>query len=316
MANENKPAVEEKKGGGKKALIITFILILLGVNVFQIYLKLETDKEHTNTIVGKDAIIEKKEATLDSLHETLRLRAEEIEALGGDIAELEAAMAELEEQKIKLKRSANFAWSKVKKLEQVKSQYEQLLRLQDDELMRLRPANDSLMKELDVKNLAIVEKENEISTLSSEKDELSSQVELAQILAADKFKIAYLDKKERLKQWEKVGTPLFKAKSVVKLRVDFKLMPNKVALVENKEVYLQIKDPSGSTVYDLALGSGEFEFEGGQEYYTAKNDVLYDTKGKQVTFVYQKGSPYTAGNYKINVYCEGHLIGSGKFALK
>lgn len=316
MANENKPAVEEKKGGGKKALIIAFILILLGVNGFQIYLKLETEKEHTSALSGKDSIIEKREATLDSLHSELKLRAEEISALGGDITALEEAMAELEQEKVKLKRSANIAWSKVKKLEQVKSQYEQLLRLQDEELLRLRPANDSLMKELDVKNLAIVEKENEISSLNNVKDELSSQVELAQILSADKFKVSYLDKKERLKQWDELGTPLFKAKSVVKLRVDFKLMPNKVALVENKEIYLQIKDPSGSTVYDLALGSGEFEFEGSQEYYTAKNDVLYDTKGKQVTFVYQKGSPYTAGNYKVNVYCEGNMIGSGAFALK
>lgn len=315
MASETKP-VEEKKGGGKKALIIAFILILLGINVFQIYLKLETEKEHVSALEGKDAIIQKREATLDSLHTELQLRFNEIAALEGDTSALGAAIRELELEKVKLKQSANFAWSKVKKLEQMKSQYEQMLKQQDEELLVLRSSSDSLSKYNTELKQTIVEKENVISTLSTEKDQLNSQVELAQILAADKFVFSYLDKKDKPKLWDELGLPIFKAKSVVKLKVDFKLLPNKVALVENKEVFLQIKDPSGSTIYDLSLGSGEFDFDGRQEYYTLKTDVLYDTKGKDVSFVYQKGSPYTVGKYKVNVYCEGNLIGSGSFEMK
>ena len=315
MASETKP-VEEKKGGGKKALIIAFILILLGINVFQIYLKLETEKEHVSALEGKDAIIQKREATLDSLHAELQLRFNEIAALQGDTSALGAAIRELELEKVKLKQSANFAWSKVKKLEQMKSQYELMLKQQDDELLVLRSSSDSLSKFNTELKQTIVEKENVISTLSTEKDQLNSQVELAQILAADKFVFSYLDKKDKPKPWDELGIPIFKAKSVVKLKVDFKLLPNKVALVENKTVFLQIKDPSGSTIYDLSLGSGEFDFDGRQEYYTLKTDVLYDTKGKDISFVYQKGSPYAIGKYKVNVYCEGSLIGNGSFEMK
>lgn len=316
MATESKPVQEKKSGGGKKALIIGFILILLGINLFQVYLKLQTDEEHVVALEGKDAIIEKREATLDSLHAQLTLRLDEIAALEGDTATLAEAIRSLEIEKRKLKRSTNIAWGKVKQLEKLKNDYELMLKQQDGELLVLRASTDSLSKYNTELKQTLSDKESEIGTLNSEKNALNDKVELAKILSADKFKISYIDKKDRLKQWEDPGKPLYKAKSVVKLRIDLKLMPNKVAQVENKEVYLQIKDPSGNTVYDLSLGSGEFEFDGSQEYYTLKNDVLYDTKGKQVTFIYQKGSPYAIGNYKVNVYCEGYLIGSDSFGIK
>lgn len=317
MSQENTPAnAENKSSGGKKALIIIFILLLLGGNGYLIYKKVETEKQHVSAIEGKDALIAKREATLDSLHTVLKLRYDEIAALSGDTASLGQAMRELENEKKKLKRSANVAWSKVKNLEKMKSQYELMLKQQDEELLVLRSASDSLSKYNTALKDTIVKKENEISTLVTEKDELFGQVELAQILTADKFVFSYLDKKDRLKQWEDTGIPTFKSKSVVKLRVDFKLMPNKVALVENKTVYMQIKDPSGNTIYDLALGSGEFTLDDRQEYYTLKEDVLYDTRGKQVTFIYEKGSPFMEGTYKVNIYCEGQQIGSDSFAIK
>lgn len=317
MSQENKPAnTENKSGGGKKALIIVFILLLLGGNGYLIYNKVETEKQHVSAIEGKDAIIAKREATLDSLHSELKLRFDEIAALAGDTVALGQAIRELELEKVKLKKSTNIAWGKVKNLEKMKNQYEQMLKQQDEELLVLRSASDSLSKyNMELKQ-TLVTKEDEISTLVNQKDELTGQVELAKILSADKFSFSYLDKKGNLKQWEDTGIPTFKSKSVIKLRTDFKLMPNKVALVENKEVYLQIKDPSGNTIYDLSLGSGEFDFDGRQEYYTLKEDVLYDTRGKQVTFIYEKGSPFVVGTYKVNIYCEGKLIGNDSFAIR
>lgn len=317
MSQENTPATtENKSGGGKKALIIILILLLLGGNGYLIYKKVETEKQHIITVENKDAIIAKREFALDSLHTVLKLRYDELAALSGDTASLGQAIRELEKEKIKLKRSTNIAWSKVKNLEKMKNQYEQMLKQQDKELLVLRSTADSLNKFNTTLKETIAEKENEISTLVTEKDELKGQVQLAKILTADKFSFSYLDKKDKLKLWEDTGIPTFKSKSVVKIRVDFKLSPNKVALVENKTVYLQIKDPSGNTIYDLSLGSGEFNFDGRQEYYTLKEDVLYDTRGKQVTFIYEKGSPFLAGNYKVNVYCEDKLIGGDSFAIK
>lgn len=79
---------------------------------------------------------------------------------------------------------------------------------------------------------------------------------------------------------------------------------------------MQLKEPSGNTLYDLALGSGEFENKGSKLYYTLKKDVIYERDGIDIEMIYDQPTTYQSGKYTIEVYCEGNVIGSGSFLVK
>ena len=85
------------------------------------------------------------------------------------------------------------------------------------------------------------------------------------------------------------------------MQISFDLMPNEVANVETKKVYIQIKEPSGSTIYDLSTGGGEFDFEGSSLFYTKKVEVLYERNGKHVVFSFEAPQPYKSGTNTIEI---------------
>jgi len=66
----------------------------------------------------------------------------------------------------------------------------------------------------------------------------------------------------------------------------------------------------------VAKGSGTFMFEGREQFFTAQQEVLYDRNKKQVTFMYDKGSDYDKGVYKVEVFTDDYILGKGAFTVK
>lgn len=69
-------------------------------------------------------------------------------------------------------------------------------------------------------------------------------------------------------------------------------------------------------IFDVASGSGTFMFENRESFYTAKKEILYDRNTQSLTYLYQKGSDYAVGSYKVEVYTEDYKMGEGNFIVK
>ena len=55
---------------------------------------------------------------------------------------------------------------------------------------------------------------------------------------------------------------------------------------------------------------------GKEEFYTAAQEILFDNTGQKLTFLYEKGSEYTSGDYTVDIFTDGYLMGQVRFTVK
>ena len=108
----------------------------------------------------------------------------------------------------------------------------------------------------------------------------------------------------------------FKAKQIDVLSIEFTILENEIAEVENVDIYINIIDPDQNTIFDVASGSGTFMFKGKEQFYTASKEILYDKSEQSLTFIYEKGSEYEIGEYYIEIYAKDFIIGGQSFSVK
>ena len=79
---------------------------------------------------------------------------------------------------------------------------------------------------------------------------------------------------------------------------------------------IRVIDENGQVIFDVARGSGTFILNGKEEFFTSSQEILFDNTRQKLTYVYEKGSDYPSGNYRVEIYSEGYLMGSSQFTVK
>ena len=106
-----------------------------------------------------------------------------------------------------------------------------------------------------------------------------------------------------------------KARRIVQIAADFTIAENALTNPGNKNVYLQVIDPSGKTLQNTS--SNIITTENGKVPYSDKKSIDYRNQRIDVTVYYSvRGQELTRGNYKVQLFCQGQLIGKDSFTLK
>lgn len=306
------------QSGGKKGLIIGIIIILLLINGIQYFLGTQKETQIQEKIVLIKEGENKNKALaseLDSLGGEMKKRYDEIARLGGDTSRLGEQIRQLEKDKITLLKSASSAKAMYNKIKGDIEGYKTMLRQKDEEIVKLTAERDHFYGETVELKTTITKKDSSYTVLEKVKIELDQKVQLAQVLKVEKVRVSAISKKNKEKKNDK-EVEEFKAKAIDKLKVTFNLAENRVAKVESKEVLLRVLGPDGAAIYNESTGGGAFKFEGKDIYYSAKQSVFYDGKSPEVSFLYAKGTLFATGTHTIEVYCEGHMIGSHQIKIK
>jgi hypothetical protein len=150
-----------------------------------------------------------------------------------------------------------------------------------------------------------------LTATTATKDSLVQKVDVASTLNASNIDITPI--KVRSSGKEKVTTT---AKRVDKLVISFDVS-NRIAVPGMTDVYVCVIGPDGKPVSNQALNSGTFTTrEEGDKAFTTKLPVDIETaKKKNVQFSFAPGD-FQQGNYKIQIYQNGFLIGEGTRELK
>jgi hypothetical protein len=150
-----------------------------------------------------------------------------------------------------------------------------------------------------------------LTATTATKDSLVQKVDVASTLNASNIDIKPI--KVRSGGKEKVTTT---AKRVDKLVISFDVS-NRIAVPGMTDVYVCVIGPDGKPVSNQALNSGTFTTrEEGDKAFTTKLPVDIETaKKKNVQFSFAPGD-FQQGNYKIQIYQNGFLIGEGTRELK
>ncbi|WP_276374734.1 chromosome segregation protein SMC [Chryseolinea sp. H1M3-3] len=306
----NEPIAESyqaPKKSNRNAIIIAILSVVIVVQGIKIYLDTKEKQEINTDLTSTKEELATTEQRLREITTELDERIAEIKKLGGDVSDLQRAKAEIETE---LNRSKRATGQEIKALKDKVEGYEMLLKNKDEEIEKLKSVNKELLTE----NVTLKTEKNElgdsINKLSQSKDELATKVAIASQLKVENFRIVALN--DRGKERE---SP-FRSRQLAQLKVEFNIAENNVAPVEGKKIMIRIIDENGQVLFDVARGSGTFLLNGKEEFFTASQEILFDNTRQKLSFLYDKGSDYAAGTYKLEVYTDDYLMGSGDFVVK
>ncbi len=299
--------ISEPKKSNRSTIIIIVLLIINIVQGVKIYLDSGEKAQLTTEKINTEQDLASTMQRLNDVKAELDQKIADIQKLGGNIADLEKAKAEVEKE---LRRSTQRSAKAVKELKDRLDGYEQLLKLKDEEIEKLKSVN----KELYTENKTLKNKQNKLSdsinVLSKNKEELAGKVAIASQLKAENISVKAVNSKGKERE-----SP-FKNRQLQKIKVEFNLAENKVAPIEGKKILIRIIDENGQVIFDVAKGSGTFLLNGKEEFYTAAQEILFDNTKQKLIFFYEKGTEYAEGNYTVEIFTDSYKMGSVAFAVK
>ncbi len=177
------------------------------------------------------------------------------------------------------------------------------------DVARLTQENQTLTNDKVVLTQEKEKLNQDLTTTTTAKVELEKKVDVASTLNATNIMITPINVRNNGK--EKVSTT---AKRVDKFVVSFDV-DNRIVQPGTTDVYVLVIGPDGK-----AINTGSETFttrEEGAKAFTAKLPVDLETaKKKNVEFAFVPGTNFMQGNYTVQIYQNGFLIGQGTRELK
>jgi len=295
-------------GAGKKSgKVLIYVVVILAV-VLAAMLIVNFIREGKMKQTNAELLL--TYGRLDSISDELQSKIVQIQELGGNIEELKMIQDSLEIEKAGLKLSQNRSDKQIKDLKARVEGYRELLVMKDVEIQELQKVNESLVEE----NSDLKTERNELNQnlrdAQKTQDDLTKKVQIASRLEAENIVVAAVSRDGKSK------TDEFRARQIDQLSVNFTIAKNDVAPVSGKEILMRIIDDNGNVLFDVARGSGTFDLDGKETFYTAKQEILFDNTQQAISFLYNKGSEYLPGRYVMEIYTDGYLMGSKSFRVK
>ncbi|MBQ6037704.1 MAG: hypothetical protein IJL37_03425 [Bacteroidaceae bacterium] len=288
----------------KNTLFIIIGIVLLAALGVMAYLLL--NEKQANTELREEFRLEKED--LESEYTTFARQYDELKLTvsNDSLAQL------LEQEQLKTQRL-------LEELRTVKSTNATEIRRLKNELATLRSVMVSYINQIDSLNqinaqqkmviAEVTQKYNDasrqISDLTEERKNLTEQVTLASQLDATNIRVLPLNKR---------GKEAKRTKDTEKLQISFNIAKNITAKTGDRTLYVRILKPDNDVLTKDA--SDTFSYENRELSYSIKKYIEYTGEEQPVSVYWDVQEFLYAGNYRLDVFAEGNLIGSSTFSLK
>lgn len=145
----------------------------------------------------------------------------------------------------------------------------------------------------------------QINTLAEEKKNLDKKVTLAAQLDATNITVLAANKR---------GKAAKKVKDVVKIKIGFTIVKNITAETGERTLYVRITKPNNEVLTKNPANT--FKYENRELAYSIKKYIEYNGEEQDVTVYWDVEEFLYAGDYRVDLFAEGTLIGSESFTLK
>lgn len=305
------------------ALYIVLILLLLGGLVFT-NIKL---KKSTETIRVTSSELTNSESLRAELEKEYQQALDDLELIRSEKSGVDSLLTErerdLEMKKKQISELIKSGQTNKADLEKARSMIKQL----NEERLSFQAKIDSLTtlnEQLNIENVALITErdqlnetvntvKNEKAKVDDENTKLKSTVDKAKILTTTNIKVTPIKSGKKDKEVE-----VKKAKDAQSLKICFDLLTNRVAPAGETEMAIRIIGPGGETIQIDALGSGNLTdaTTGNSIPYTYLIRPDYRNEAKTVCSIWNQSYNFSAGNYSVEIYQKGLLIGQGSFSLR
>ena len=243
----------------------------------------------------------------------------ERDSLEGELRNIYFRYDTLETNNLEVQAEMKMQQEKIDKLISIQADEAYKIRMYRKEMNTLRSVLRSYIVQIDSLNmknqeLMAVNKQlknverrltTEKEQLQKEKEQLEEIREMATTLQTSQIDMVLLNKRD--KETSRIRT-------TVKVRTDFTLRANKVAEKGEIAIFLRIIRPD-----QLVLGSPDLEmidFEEKQIPASASRIVNYEGEDLPISIFWTNDGEIVPGEHRVELYCEGKMIGSSSFVLK
>lgn len=320
MINTNEPRAlnqneQTPRKNYKNAIIGVLAVALIGTAGF-----LMVDKNKSGNVIADQqsqiATVTDEKGELQKSFDASLARLDSLTGINTDLnnkitqKNTEISKAKTEIRSILNKKNATTA--ELTKAKELIASLNDKITVMEADLARLTLDNQTLTQDKVVLNQEKDVLTQDLTATNVIKEELTRKVDVASTLNASNIAITPVNVKNSGK--EKITS---EAKRVDKLMISFDVN-NRIAIPGVTDVYVIVTGPDGKPISTEALGSGTFTTrEEGDKSFTVKLPVDVETTTKKsVQFSFVPGSDFVVGNYKIQVYQNGFMIGEGIRELK
>lgn len=288
----------------KKSLLIAAIAVLV-IAIIGITYLLFTEKQANRELV-QEFMLDKEDLENEYTRFAQQYDELKITVSNDSLSQL------LEQEQLKTQRL-------LEELRTVKSTNATEIRRLKKELSTLRKVMIGYINQIDSLNKLTVQQKQQIAevtkkynqasqqitNLSEEKKSLDKKVTLAAQLDATNIVIEPRNKRSKVAK---------KVKDVVKLAISFTIVKNITAENGERTLYIRITKPDNNTLTKSA--SNTFPYENRELPYSIKKYIEYNGEEQSVNVFWDVEEFLYAGNYRVDIFEGGNLIGSQTFTLK
>lgn len=219
------------------------------------------------------------------------------------IAQLEAEQKRAEEALAELQRTKASNAKEIKRLKEELKTLRAILKDMVHQVDSLQRLNERLNNENQNLRAANEQQQQHISSLNTEREELTEKVTIAAQL--DATNIHAQGNNKRGKATEKI-------KDVKKFVVSFCISRNVTAQAGNRSVFVRITTPLG----DVLTRGGSFTYENRSLEYSMRKDIEYTGEEIEVTTYWDVAETLSAGTYRADIFADGKNIGHTTFSFR
>lgn len=243
----------------------------------------------------------------------------EKDSLEGELRNIYFRYDTLETNSLEMQVEMNQQQEKIEKLISLQAEDAYKIRMYRKEMETLRTVLRSYIVQIDSLNMQNQElmAENkqlrntelrlntEKEQLQQDKTQLEEIKDVATTLQASQINLVMLNKRD--KESDRIRT-------AIKVRVDFIVRANSVALTGERSIALRIIRPD-----QIVLGSPELEmidYEEEQIPVSASRVINYENEDLPVSIFWNNDGEIVPGEHRVELYSEGKIIGQSSFVLK
>lgn len=288
----------------QKTLFITAVAVLI-VAILGVTYLLFTEKQ-TNRELVQEFQLDKEDLENEYTHFVKRYDELKMTVSNDSLSQL------LEQEQLKTQRL-------LEELRTVKSSNAMEIRRLKKELATLRKVMVGYINQIDSLNkLAAQQKKviddvtkkynrasQQINTLAEEKKNLDKKVTLAAQLDATHIRIEPRNKRGKVAR---------RVKDVVKLAISFTIVKNITAENGERTLYIRIAKPDNDVLTKNPANT--FTYENRSLAYSIKKYIEYNGEEQNVNVFWDVEEFLYAGDYRVDIFDGGNLIGSQTFSMK
>ena len=290
----------------KETIIIAIaavLIVLLGVGVFYFYRQHEEQKQR-NADLEELARLDKKE--MENEYTQFALQYDELKKSIKDdslMQQLDREQRRTEELLEELRRVKSNDAAEIARLKKELATVRAVLRTYIYQVDSLQRLNQDLTAERDEARARYSAATTQISSLNTERQNLSEKVAIASQLNATGVSIA---------PQKKNGKNARRSKDIRRFTVSFTITRNVTAETGNRNVYVRLTKPNNEVIN----ASGTFNYENRALEYSAPKVIEYSGQELGVTVYIPVNEYLSKGRYTAYIFCDGQMIGSSSLNIE